>query len=170
MINILPLNIFTFTMEDSPSRGTSLRTRDQDPVNNDRHITTSIPQPNSLVRESKMLSVGGKGGRPYRDCHKWEFFPKKDSAPPPINNDEDILGNVFTSIADLSETKIEYDDEYKCKDSCSYQIMNTDALETLINDTCVCRCAPEAELDSFLRFCANKQGTFSLKHLRKLRR
>ena len=148
---------------DSPPRRVSRRSHGEPPI----CAWDSIKE--SPVKELKMLArSGGRGGKLYDDENEWDFFHDEDSES--CSEDElDVHEHIeFSSIQDVTDSPHEYEnDETKVHDDCEYQLVNMRALESYINETFVCRCALEREVDNFLRYCARSRKTFSMKQLRE---
>ena len=104
-----------------------------------------------MSKELKMLmNKGGRGRRRHAACKQWEYFPKKVNK---LTRKETILNkkSILQGLDECADNQQEYEKETKIKAS-SHQVLNTSALETLINDNLVCHCSVTTKIDDFLDF------------------
>ena len=154
-------------MEDSPSKRASRRTRGEDP------ITDNGTEDDTPLRELRMLTQGGKGGRPYDDSNKWNFFPEKSLTS--YTEDDIVLhnSNIFSSIAESTDETKHYDNDRRFTDECKYQMIKMDSLESAINDQCLCRCSVDNEFELFFRHLGKKSSgkakKYTVQDLKNLR-
>ena len=82
---------------------------------------------------------GGIGGRKHDDTGKWNF------------NDD---------------TTQEYSTKNSFYHGPSYQMMNIDALEKVMNEVCVCKCVVDRDLDNFLTYCSTVDNQMTIDEAR----